>query len=144
MCDSAAVTRSFTIRRLLAIVMIAGLVLAPLTRPVLAGPVFDAAMPALAEHGADITMTDHHAASDDAELTSDMAAMPCCPSTAPAPADCDKCPLMAGCASIVSGMPTAAALPLRFATNSVAALVNDFWPDGLGHAPPDQPPRLLV
>jgi hypothetical protein len=128
------------IRRLLAILMIAGLVLAPLARPAMAGMPSDAPMQAMAGH-----VMDGHAMDEMSAMADEMAAMPCCPSKAPAPVDCDKCVYMAGCMStFLTGMPTAIVLPVPVASDSVAFLINDFRPDGLGHPPPEHPPRLLV
>jgi uncharacterized membrane protein YraQ (UPF0718 family) len=76
--------RQITMRQLLAILVVAGLVFAPLSRPVMAGTASDASMSAMAD---DMSMP---ATSD--EMADDM---PCCPSKAPAPLDCDKCVFMA-------------------------------------------------
>jgi hypothetical protein len=156
------VTRISTIRRLLATLMIASLVLAPLARPAMAGTTSDAPMQAMSGHAmSDHAMSEHamsehamsghvmsdHAMDEISAATADdgMAAMPCCPSKAPASADCDNCVAMAGCASsFLTGMPTAIVLPLPIASISTQLLTNDFRPDGLGHPPPEHPPRLLV
>jgi hypothetical protein len=121
-----------TIRRLLAIVMIAGLVLAPLSSPVVAGASSHASTPAMA---------DEMSATMD-EMASDM---PCCPSKAPAPVDCDKCVFMAACMSkCFTGMTMALFQPLFAVSAGLVRLQNDFWPDGLGRPPPEHPPRTLV
>jgi len=121
-----------TIRRLLAIVMIAGLVLAPLSSPVMAGASSHASTPAMA---------DEMSATMD-EMASDM---PCCPSKAPAPVDCDKCVFMAACtAKCFVGLSVAVFRPFFAASGRIARLQNDSWPDGLGHPPPEHPPRTLV
>jgi hypothetical protein len=128
------VKRQITIRRLLAVFMIAGLVLAPLSRPVTAGMASDAAMPAMAE---DISM----AAPADA-MASDM---PCCPSKAPSPLDCDKCIFMAACATkCFSGISAAVFHPVLAVSVRIVPLRNDSWPDSLGYPPPDHPPRTLI
>jgi hypothetical protein len=135
------VKRQITIRRLLAISVIAGLVLAPLSRPVMAA---DASMPAMAE---DMPM----AASADA-MGSDMMAqdlmaddMPCCPSKAPAPLDCDKCIFMAACATkCFSGISPAVFHPLLAISARIIPLRNDSWPDSPGYPPPDHPPRTQI
>src|SRR4030081_217570 len=114
--------------------MIAGLTLAPLSRPVPAGIALDVSMPAMAD---DMSM----AATAD-EMASDM---PCCPSKAPAPIDCDKCVFMATCMSkCFSGMSSIAFHPWLTASQDVVALRNESWPDSLGHPPPEHPPRTLV
>jgi hypothetical protein len=128
------VNRQITIRRLLAVFMIAGLVLAPLSRPVMAGTASDAAMSAMAD---DMSMS---ATAD--EMASDM---PCCPTKAPVPIDCDKCVFMAACtAKCFAGISAAVFHPLFGASGRIAPLQNDSWPDGLGHPPPEHPPRILV
>jgi hypothetical protein len=71
--------------------------------------------------------------------------MPCCPSKAPAPIGCDKCIYMTACMSkCFTGLSTAVVHPFLTASNDIASLQNDSWPDGLGHPPPEHPPRTLV
>jgi hypothetical protein len=126
------VNRQITIRRLLAILMIVGLVLAPLSRPVMAGMTSDASMSATAD---DMSMSADEMASD----------MPCCPSKAPAPIDCDKCVLMGACMSkCFTGISAAVFHPSFAASGRIAPLQNESWPDGLGHPPPEHPPRTLT
>jgi hypothetical protein len=126
------VKRQITIRRLLAIVMIAGLVLAPLSSPVMAGATSDASMSATAD---DMSMSADEMASD----------MPCCPSKDPVPIDCDKCVLMAACMSkCFTGISAAVFHPFFAASGRIAPLQNESWPDGLGHPPPEHPPRTLT
>ena len=128
------VNRQITIRRLLAILMIAGLVLAPLSSPVMAGAASDASMRAMAD---DMSMP---AIAD--EMAGDM---PCCPSKAPAPVDCDKCVFMTACVSkCFTGMSATVFQPFLTASDSVARLQNESWPEGLGHPPPEHPPRTLT
>jgi hypothetical protein len=122
------------IARLLAISVIAGLVVAPLARPVMAGTTADASMSALAGDMSMSAMPD--------EMAGDM---PCCPSKAPAPIDCDKCVFMAACMSQFLAGPPAAMFRAPFAVSGkIAPLQNDFWPDGVGRPPPEHPPRTLV
>lgn len=126
--------RQITIRRLLAIFMIAGLVFAPFSRPLVAGMTSDASMSAMAD---DMSMS---ATAD--EMASDM---PCCPTKAPTPFDCDKCVFMAACMTkCFAGLAAALFCPSFVASGQIAPLPNDSWPDGLGHPPPDHPPRTLV
>jgi hypothetical protein len=128
------VNHQITIRRLLAILMIAGLVLAPLSRPVMAGATSDASMSAMADDMSMAAMAD--------EMANDM---PCCPAKAPAPIDCDKCVFMAACMSkCFTGLTMAVFQPLFAVSAGLAQPQNDFWPDGLGHPPPEHPPRTLV
>jgi hypothetical protein len=128
------VKRNFTISRLLAILMIAGLALAPLSQPVMAEMSSDASMQVMADEMSPSAMTD--------EMASDM---PCCPSKAPTPVGCDKCVFMAACTSLgFVGMSSAVVHLFLTASDDVASLQNDSWPEGLGHPPPEHPPRTLV
>jgi hypothetical protein len=128
------VNRQITIRRLLAIFMIAGLALAPLSRPVMAGTASDASMSAMADAMSTSAMAD--------EMANDM---PCCPTKAPVPIDCDKCVFMAACMTkCFAGLSAAVFCPSFAASGRIAPLQNDFRPDGLGHPPPEHPPRSLV
>ncbi|HEY3891999.1 MAG TPA: hypothetical protein VGM00_08580 [Bradyrhizobium sp.] len=129
-CDFADVKRQSTIRRLLAIAVIAGLVLAPLSRPVMAGSASDASMPAMAD---DTSMA----------ATADQFAVPCCPTKAPTPSDCDKCVFMAACKNICFGGQLIV-FDAFAAAGQIVPLRNDFRSDGLGHPPPEYPPRTLA
>jgi hypothetical protein len=132
--ESSSVNRNFTMRRLLAILVIAGLALAPVSRPVMAEMSSDASMQAMADEMSPSAMAD--------EMASDM---PCCPSKAPAPVGCDKCVFMAACTSLgFVGMSSAVVHLFLTASGDVASLQNDSWPDGLGNPPPEHPPRTLV
>ena len=126
--------RNLVIRRLLAVLMIAGLALAPVSQPVMAGAPSHGSMQAMAGE------MSPSATSDD--MTNDM---PCCPSKAPAPVDCDKCVYMAACVSkCFAGVSTTVFHPLVLATADIAPRQNDSRADGLGHPPPEHPPRILV
>ena len=132
--ESGFVKRNFTIRRLLAILMIAGIALAPLSRPVMAEMSSDASKQVMADEMSAVEATD--------EMASDM---PCCPSKAPTPVGCDKCVFMAACTSLgFVGMSSAVVHLFLTASDDVASLQNDSWPEGLGHPPPEYPPRTLV
>lgn len=123
-----------TIRRLLAVLMIAGLALAPLSRPVTAGTSPHASMQAMADEMSAAGAMD--------EMAGDM---PCCPSKAPATDDCDKCVFMAACMSLgFVGMSATVFHPFPVASGAIAPQRNDSRPDGLGHPPPEHPPRMLV
>jgi hypothetical protein len=126
------VHRQITIRRLFAIAVIAALVLAPLSRPAMAGPAADASMAGVAGEAS-------------TAMAMDGMSMPCCPAEAPAPIDCDKCVFMALCKSqCVAGLSTASfRLPVA-PSSAMARLQNDSWPEGLGHPPPEYPPRRLA
>jgi hypothetical protein len=126
--------RQITIRRLLAILTIVGLALAPLSRAVMAGVPLDVSTPVMAD---DMSMS---ATAD--EMANDM---PCCPTKAPAPIDCDKCVFMAACMTkCFAGLTIASFQPFFAVSAGLARPQNDFWPDGLGHPPPEHPPRTLV
>jgi hypothetical protein len=128
------VNRQITIRRLLAILMIAGLVFAPFSRPVMAGTTSDASMSSMSDDMSASAMTD--------EMAGDM---PCCPSKAPTPIGCDKCVFMAACAAkCFTGLTVALFQPLFAVSAGLVRPQNDFWPDGLGQPPPEHPPRILV
>jgi hypothetical protein len=136
-----------TIRRLLAVLMIAGLALAPVSRPVMA---------ATSAHGAEHVMADAMSPSEmpamakadetASETADEMASdMPCCPSKAPVPLDCDKCVFMAACASVFfAGVSATVSHPLPIVSETIALQRNDSRPDGLGRPPPEHPPRSLV
>lgn len=126
--------RQTTMRMLLAIFMIAGLVMAPLSRPVMAQASSDVSMHAMMDDMSASGMAD--------EMANDM---PCCPSKAPAPITCDKCIFMAGCnAQCFTGLSAAIVQPPFTAAGTVMSLRDESWPDSLGHPPPDQPPRILI
>lgn len=130
---------NFALRRLLAILMIAGLALAPVSRPAMAETPSHTAMQAAADE-----MTPSEISAPDAmdEMANEM---PCCPSKAPAPVDCDKCVFMAACMSkYFAGMSVAILLPFPIASGAIALERNDARPEGLGHPPPEHPPRTLV
>ena len=135
------------IGRLLAIAVIAGLVLAPLSRHAVAGTPSDVSMSAIAD---DMSKSDDmSAAADDASMSATVDGMandmPCCPSKALAPIGCDKCVLMAACMSqCFAGVSSALFRPSFAASGKIAPLQNDAWPEGLGHPPPEHPPRILV
>jgi hypothetical protein len=134
MWDFAGVNRQITMRRLLAIFVIVGLMLAPLSRPVMAGATLEASMSAMVEDMSSPAAPDEMAG-----------VMPCCPVKAPAPIDCDKCVFMAACMSQFLVGPSAAIFRPPFAVSGKIALPrNDFWPEGLGQPPPEHPPRTLV
>ena len=137
--DFAGVKRQLTIRRLLAIFMIAGLVLAPLSRPVMAGMTSDVSMPAMTD---DMSMA---AAVNTAANDMPASDMPCCPSKAPSPLECDKCIFMAACATkCFSGLSAAVFHPMLTVSVQIVPLRNDSWPDSPGYPPPDHPPRTLI
>jgi hypothetical protein len=137
------VKRNFAIRRLLAILMIAGLALAPVSRPVTAVTSSQGPMQAMAD---EITPSEMSSSEMSADTTAEMASdMPCCPSKAPMPVDCDKCVFMAACGSVgFPAMPATISHPFPIVSDTIALQRNDARPDGFGHPPPEHPPRSLV
>jgi hypothetical protein len=127
-----------TIRRLFAILLIAGLAMAPLPRMAMAqgaGVMQDVATQ-------DVATSDDGSAAMLAEMADEM---PCCPAKAPMPDDCDRCAVMAGCMAKCVAGPGAAVVQRRPAIASLLGLPqNESWPEGLGQPPPDHPPRILV
>jgi hypothetical protein len=142
------VNPNFTIRRLIAILMIAGLSLAPVSRPVMAATSSHAPPQPMADEMTLPEMSSSEVASFDmsADTMDEVASdMPCCPSKAPMPVDCDKCVFMAACGSV--GFPALLATishPFPILSDTIALQRNDARPDGLGHPPPEHPPRSLV
>jgi hypothetical protein len=106
--------------RLLAILLIAGLVFAPLSAPA-------------------------NAAKGASAVTVEMSAdMPCCPDKS-APMDCDQCPLMAICMVKTFQAPSSAgAIEVRSVTVRQLAPRSDPAAEGLNYLPPSRPPRSLV
>jgi len=132
--DFADVNRNSAIRRLLAVLMIAGLALAPVSRPAMADTSSHASQNAMADE-----MAPPRTSASDA-MASDM---PCFPSKAPVGSG--KCAFMAACASVFfAGVSATVSHPLPIVSETIALKRNDFWPDGLGHPPPEHPPRTLV
>ena len=111
---------SIHLSRLLAIILIAGLVFAPLSAP------------ANAAHGASMAA---------AEMSGDM---PCCPDKS-VPMDCDQCPLMAICMVTTFQEPSSAGvIEVRPVTIRLLAPHSDPEAESLGQHPPPRPPRSLV
>jgi hypothetical protein len=133
----------FAIRRLLAILMIAGLALAPVSRPVMAAMSSQSPHEMMADEITPSEMSPAEMAADTMDETASE--MPCCPSKAPAPVDCDKCVFMAACGSLCfAGVSGTISHPFPILSDTIALQRNDARPDGLGHPPPEHPPRSLV
>jgi hypothetical protein len=120
------VKRSIHLCRLLAVVLISGLVLAPLAARANVDSMASMAMAAMAD--------------DAASMSGDM---PCCPDKS-VPVGCDQCPLMALCAS-----PTLQA-PLSVGVAELHPVIlqrlrpgSDPEAESLGYSPPPRPPRSL-
>jgi hypothetical protein len=159
-------------RWVLAILTIASLVVAPLSRPAMAAMPSAAAQPAaapvashaMAGHEMSGHAMTHHMMSTVAQSGDDVAMhpisglvladqpavssaheMPCCPTKAPMAPDCDKCLYMALClAKYLAGLPSSIAQPMLPVSTSLLTLRNEAWPEGLGHPPPEHPPRHRV
>jgi hypothetical protein len=119
------VRRSIHLCRLLAVFLIAGLVVAPLS--------------ARANAGASAAGT-----SMSHDMTAMPADMPCCPDKS-GPPDCDQCPLMAVCAVTTLQAPVPAGVTeIQPTTLRMLIPGSDPEADGVGHSPPPKPPRSLV
>jgi hypothetical protein len=126
------VKRSIILSRILAVFLIAGLFTAPLSASLAA--VADASALAMSMTGEMGTTGD----------------MPCCPDKQgcpdkKAPADCDKCALMAICMNqTLQALPSyvfAEIVPSRMRT---LVPLSDPEMESLGYSPPPRPPRSLV
>ena len=127
MCETGPVKYSIHLCRLLAIFVIVGLVVAPLTARANTSAMAPMAMTAM---------------SDGAVVMSDD--MPCCPEKS-APVDCDQCPLMALCVSTTLQAPLPAGIAeIRPVTLRMLLPGSDPEVDSLGYSPPPKPPRSLV
>jgi hypothetical protein len=107
----------------LAVLVTAGLAVAPLATPAAA------AQP-------------HAAGMMDMSMSADM---PCCPDEQKSK-DCQDCPLVAMCVlkTAQAGPSLASALLLRHAIRTAHSFLNDAAADGLERPPPDHPPRNLI
>jgi len=116
------------LKPLLALLVSAGLVLAPL------------ATPAVAEHSMPTMMQMAHG-SDMADMAADM---PCCPDKQKS-GDCQDCPFVAICLLKVWQAESAASvLTRRQLPHERLRPLNDVIAEGLARPPPDHPPRSLV
>ena len=124
--------------RLLAVFLIAGLFTAPLSASLAA--LADDSAPATNMSG-DMGMAGAMDMASAMDMTGDM---PCCPNKQ-APADCDKCALMAICMNqTLQALPSyvfAEIVPLRMRT---LVPPSDPKMESLGYSPPPRPPRSLV
>ena len=143
--------RVTTIRRLVALILIAGLVLAPVLLSIGATAM---QMPAgmlsahsgMAEHSG-MAMSSDTAMPSDVAMPSDMAMpseMECCPKKASHVPDCGKdCPFMALCLGIgLQQGDRAASLCAPMALVSTMIPGNQRDLDGLAQAPPTRPPKI--
>ena len=124
LCETALVKRSIHLCRLLAVLVIVGLVIAPLTARANTGGM------------AMTSMSD-----DTAAISEDM---PCCPDKS-APVDCDQCPLMALCVSTTLQAPLPAGVAeIQPVTLRMLLPGSDPEVESVGYSPPPKPPRSLV
>jgi hypothetical protein len=114
---------------LLQALAVAGLLIAPLARPVMAMP---ASMPAA-------MAADHHAGASAAAMPDDM---PCCPDETPT-SDCAKvCPLTALCSVTISqNVPAAIVLAAIFGPARTIIPGDDAALDSIARGPPRKPPK---
>jgi hypothetical protein len=114
---------------LLAVLLTAGLTIAPLATVAAGGHSMPAAMPMV----------------DMADMPDMAADMQCCPHEQESK-DCQDCPLLEIClAKSTQINPAATALILdRTAIDTVLLATDDAIADGLERPPPDHPPRILV
>jgi hypothetical protein len=108
----------------LAVLVTAGLAVAPLATPAAAAQPHAAGM------------------MDDMSMSADM---PCCPDEQKSK-DCQDCPLAAMCVlkTAQAGPSPTEALPVRHAIQTSHSVLDDVPADGLNRPPPDHPPRNLA
>ena len=124
MCEIAPVKRSIHLCRLLAVLVIVGLVISPLTAR--ANAVVTASMTSM---------------SGDAAMSEDM---PCCPEKS-LPMDCADCPLMAICmAKTLQAQPSAGVAEIQPVTLRMLLPGSDPEVESVAYSPPPKPPRSLV
>jgi hypothetical protein len=135
----------------LAILVSAGLTIAPLATPATAGHSMAGRMMQMADMP---DMTSEMPASEmpaSEMLASEMPAsdmqasdMPCCPDQQKNKG-CQDCPLVAICMlSALPAKPSTDAIVIRLASHRPLRAFDDMIVDGLVRPPPDRPPRLLV
>lgn len=108
--------RSIHLCRLLAVFLIVGLVIAPLSAPANAVATASSAIASM---------------SDD---------MPCCPDKS-APVDCDKCPLMANCMVKTFHAPSAGVIDILAVAILKLSPRSDPEAESLARPPPPRPPQ---
>ena len=127
MCEVRAVKHSNLLCRLLAVLAVVGLVIAPLTARAHADGMGSMAAMSMSDDAADM--------SDD---------MPCCPDKS-APVDCDQCPLMALCAATTLQAPLPAGVAEIYPVMLRTLLPgSDPEVDSVVYSPPPKPPRFPV
>jgi hypothetical protein len=113
------------LRLMLAVLVTAGLAVAPLVTPAAAGALM----------ASDMQVTD----------AQDMSAdMPCCPDQ-PNSKQCQDCPLLAICMlKVLQAGPAVVTASLYPRALELLRPLDDIIADGLSRPPPDHPPRLMV
>jgi hypothetical protein len=123
--------------RILAVFLIAGLFTAPLSARL--ATVADGSSPAMSM--TDMDMAGAMEMTSVMDMTGDM---PCCPDKQ-APADCDKCALMAICMNqTLQALPSHVFAEIVPSTMRTVIPLSDPKMESLGHSPPPRPPRSLV
>jgi hypothetical protein len=118
-----------SLKTLLALLVSAGLALAPL------------ATPAVAEHSMPAVMTQMAHGSDMPDMAADM---PCCPDKQSS-GDCQDCPFVAICLlKVLQAEPAANVLTRQQLAHERLRPLDDVIAEGLARPPPDHPPRYLV
>lgn len=118
---------------LLALLVTAGLMMAPLATPAAARDLLSAAGMQMASMADD---------PDIAEMTSNM---PCCPDQQKKSPDCQDCPLLAVCMlQVLLAGPSTSVMALSRRLGGQLRPLNDIIADGLARPPPDHPPRTLA
>ncbi len=113
------------LRLMLAVLVTAGLMVAPLASPAAAGPV----------------MTSGMQTADTQEMSADM---PCCPDQ-PDHKQRQDCPLLAICMlKVLQAEPAVVMARLDPSTLALLRPLDDAIADGLARPPPDHPPRSIV
>jgi hypothetical protein len=131
------VNRATTIRRFIALIVIAGLVLAPVLLSVGATAMQMPAAMASAHSG--MEMSGGTEMSDGMAMASDME---CCPKKSSHVPDCDKdCPFMALCLGVGLQGDRVASLSAPLALVSTMIPGSQRGLDGLAQAPPTRPPK---
>jgi hypothetical protein len=130
--------------RILAVFLIAGLFTAPLSARLAVAA--DGSAPAMGMTG-EMNMSGDTGMAGAMDMTSAMdmtGDMPCCPDKQ-APADCDKCALMAICMNqTLQALPSYVFAEIVPSTMRIVIPLSDPKMESLGHSPPPRPPRSLV
>ncbi|MGY3617346.1 hypothetical protein [Bradyrhizobium sp. USDA 10063] len=115
---------------LLALLVTAGLTVAPLATPAAAKELLSAAGMQMA---------------DDPDVADMASAMPCCPDQQKKSPDCQDCPLVAICMlQVLQVGPSSNMVELDRRLDQQLHPLDDIIADGLARPPPDHPPRTLA